>query len=388
MWRVWAGLGAVVWLATIASSASMNFLAGYELGRSLTESRVFAVLGVCADTWKAAGPIFIAALWRERRRLPTLLAALVWLVCFVFAISAALGLAARNRSALVGGQETLRAQYENAVAELSEIERRRANLGEPRSVSEREAEILVIFAKPLPGGTVATLSDECNKDHWRTRADCANVAAVRREVATAVEAKKFDDRISSLHREVDGLRQRGALRDSDPQARLISAISLGAVAASNVGLLLMLLLVAMVEFISAFAPVVVHEYVLLSRAVATSRRTSSAVAAGRDSHGTLIVDVAGVKPLTTVAWDLFPFLADRVAPDPQGSEMVGRLISDYRAWCLAKNMLPLSEKEFVEKLDEIARGDLGGRILRQGSNYFGLRLLGDGRLVLGTERHS
>lgn len=384
MWRVWAVLGASVWLATIASSASMNYLAGYELGRSVTESRVFAVLGVSADVWKAVGPIFVAALWRERRWLATLLAAMVWMVCFIFAISAALGLAARNRSVVVGGHETLRAEYENAVAELSEIERQRANLGEPRSVSEREADILAALAKPFPGGTVATLSGECSKDHWRTRVDCANVAALRRELATALEAKKLDDRAHSLRREVEGFRRRGALRESDPQARLISALSLGLIETTNVGLLLILLLVAMVELISAFAPVVVHEYVLSARAVAASHSATPVVAAGRDKRGGLIESAPQL--LTTVATDLFPYLADRVVPDPHGSEIVADLFADYCEWCHTKALSSLNQLDFVEKLDAIARGDLGGRVVRRGSEYHGLRLVSAGQRLLAVDR--
>lgn len=388
MWRVWVILGASVWVATIGASATVNLMAGYELGRSAQEATVFGVLGVCADVWKAIGPIFLVMLWRSRKFTAAGLAAAVWAVCFAFAVSAALGLTARNRAAVIGGHEAVRLNYESVTRELSSAEEKRRALGDVGDPAEREAAMNVELAKPLPGGTVGSLSSNCDKDQWRARAGCAAVAELRRELANAVEGRRLDERIAALSSELRNLRGLGGGADADPQAALISRMTLGRIAAGDVGLLVTLLLVGMVELISAFAPVVVSEYVIAARAAAASRRRTPPVSAGRDNVGVVIDTVAGVQPLTAVATDLFQYLAERIVPDLNGSETIACLFDDYCDWCQANTMSPLRQDEFAGRLDEIARSDLGGRVVRRGSEYHGLRLASEGTRVLVLDRRA
>ena len=385
MWWLWAFLGGGVWVATIAASATINFMAGYELGRTAHEAIVFGVLGVCADIWKAIGPIFLVLLWRSRKFTAAGLAAAVWTVCFVFAVTAAIGLTARNRAAVVGGHEAVKLNYESVARELSAVEDERRALGDVGDPSEREAAINVELAKPLPGGTVGSLSNNCDKDQWRARAGCAAVAELRRELAKAVEGRRLDQRIAALSGELRKLRGLGGGADADPQAALISRMTLGRIAAGDVGLLVTLLLVGMVELISAFAPMVVSEYALAARAVAASRRRAPPVAAGRDGPR-VIEGTATIAPLTAVATDLFPYLADRVRPDIKGSETVDNVFADYCMWCRSKNLSPLDKDEFVAKLDAIARADLEGRVVKRGREYFGLRLGSGHRGLIGAAR--
>ncbi|MFN0135085.1 MAG: hypothetical protein ACKVS9_03110, partial [Phycisphaerae bacterium] len=92
---MWLFIGWLIWLVTIAASGSINFLAGHELGRSQEEAYVFAALAVGADGWKALGPVFIATLLRNHRRVIAGIAAVVWTACFIVAVSGALGLTAK-----------------------------------------------------------------------------------------------------------------------------------------------------------------------------------------------------------------------------------------------------------------------------------------------------
>ncbi len=367
MWRLWLVMGSAVWLATISASAAVNYLAGFELGRTAAEAYVFAVLGVCADAWKAIGPIFIVTLLRGRKLMSAGLAGAVWLLCFAVAVSAALGLAAQNRSARSGGQETLRLSYEDAQKALAEFESKRAAIGVVGSRADYEGTISVLLAQAIIGGTVASLSRNCEKDHPRARAACAEIAGQRRELARVVGAETLDDRIASARRDVARLRERGGTRDLDPQAQLISRLSFGRIAAPDVGMMLTLLLVAMVELISAFAPVVLHEY------VGTVRGRTRKVAARRVRPRQAVPGPGRTEPLKRVG-DLYEYLAERVVPEEEGSLSAGILFTDYHAWCTERGCAALQLGRFTEALDEIARRDLKGRIRRKGSVYWGLRL--------------
>ena len=369
MWRIWLVLGSAVWLATIAASGAINYLAGYQFGRSPEEAQAFAMLGVSADAWKAVGPIFIVTLWRGSRRLASSLATAVWVACFTFAVFAALGLAAQNRSAVTGGREAVTLSYEAVNKELSEVGRRRERIGATPSPAEMQSAIDAVSARATGGrGTVASLSENCGKDNWRTRAACAEVAKLRQELATASEAQRLDARIVELNREAKRLRDHGGSLESDPQAQLISRLSLGYIAPGDVGLGIVLLLVVMVELISAFAPVVLHE------AAAVHQATCAPVAVGRDQSRADAARRGGAVALVPIG-DIFEYLCAQIRPDTRGSVSVQALFSDYAAWCAACGFSVLDEKGFFTSFERIVEDDLGGHVQRRGSDYFGLRLM-------------
>lgn len=380
MWRAWAILGALIWLATIVSSGSMNYLAGYELGRSPIEANVFAVLGVSADIWKAIGPIFIATLWRSKKVIAASLASVVWIVCFVFAVSAALGLAARNRSAVLGGHEVIHASFESVLGEIAQLEERRRALGDVGLPAEREAAVALELARPVPGGTVGSLSENCTKDHWRAREGCAVIASLRRDLAKAIEGHRLDVRIDELRKASDDLRQRGATREIDPQAKLIARLSLGHLPIDDVGLMLTLVLVAMVELISAFVPVVIHVFVALMDTDAEQRAKGETgrawVGDTEDAREVLSSEprVAQLPPPRAAVGDVYEYIAARLEPDAAGDVSIMVLHADYVRWCARQEMQALETFEFASELDRIGESDLAGRIARRGDRYRGLRL--------------
>src|ERR1700694_4819362 len=88
------------WLATaatIAISMRLNFLFGAALGQTTDKALVFGCVSVIADAWKGIAPLFICALLRERRIPSAAAASIVWLACFLFAVSSALGIAIQDR---------------------------------------------------------------------------------------------------------------------------------------------------------------------------------------------------------------------------------------------------------------------------------------------------
>lgn len=366
MWRLWLAAGSLVWLATLAASGVINYLAGSAFGRTEHEAIVYGTLGVAADAWKAVGPIFIVSLWRDGRRVAAGLAMIVWVACFTFAVTAAIGLAAHNRSGTVGSREATRISYHDITQELADLDARRAALTETRSPEEIERTIDVVLSRPVAGrGTVATLSRACAIDTRHTREACAKVAELRAGIAQAREVRRLDDRRRELRQQASLLRERNGLVASDPQAELISRLSFGRLAVDDVGLALILLLVAMVELISAFAPVVLHEFAVAMRA----RRD----AAGRALSRRIEPDAEPTAMLQPVP-DVFEYLAERIVPDAGGHVALASIVLDFIEWCGVRHLVVPPTDAFVAELNRICDHELAGKVQRRHHVYFGFRL--------------
>ena len=198
MWRLWFAIGWVGWAVTIFASGAMNYLSGYGFGRSAEESFVFALLGVAADAGKSLGPIFIVSLHRAGQRITSMLALVVWIFCFGVAVTAAVGLVAKNRSAMTGKQDALHTTYEMQATELKELMVRRGSLEGKRSVSEIDAAITTALSRPVSiakrlRGTVGSLSDNCRQSDTLTVSACADVTALRQELAAARDAQTLTE---------------------------------------------------------------------------------------------------------------------------------------------------------------------------------------------------
>lgn len=380
MWRVWLLVGWLVWLVTIAASGSMNFLAGQELGRSHEEAYVFAALGVGADGWKALGPVFIVALLRSRRRVIAALAAVVWIACFVVAVSAALGLAAKNRTAMTEARESVRSRFDAVTRDLQNLEIRQSLLIVRRTSTEIEGSIAAVLARPVMigaqvRGTVNSVSAACTKADTRTAAACAEIAALREEVATAKVAQELQTQIATLREKTEQLRREGGTAVVDPQSHVIARLSRGLLAAPDVGLALMLAMVAMIELVSAFTPVVLTEY---GRTARTSAPRPPA-ASGRDQQ----IQTVEVPPTQTEsvqlrqAGGIFEYMAERVRPSSSSSIRGRDLHADYVRWCKAGKRAALSHNEFFDEFERICADDLHGSIRRVDKQYVGLELVNE-----------
>lgn len=370
MWRLWLILGSAVWLATIGASAAMNYLAGAQLGRTPAEVQVFGLLGVAADIWKALGPLFIVALWRGRRRIASLLAAAVWVVCFAVASSAALGLAAQVRGATVGSRQGAINDYVAMERELADVERKRASRSNVRSSQEIESAIEQVLSRPIPGrGTVRSISEGCSKDYARTREACAEVAALGTDRAVALERQRLDKRAQVLREELARLRERGALGSSaDPQAMLIERLTFGRLPAADVGLAVTLMIVVMIELVSAFAPLVMQEYVALNAARDAAVERKLPAAARRRRRRRAKRAEIGARG------EVYDYLARRIRPDELGRVPGDALFDDYVDWCRKVGRAAIERDAFHAAVNQIARADLDGKIARHGDFYHGLAL--------------
>ena len=105
-------VGGVATAAMLLISMRLNFLFGYSLGQTPEKAWVFGWVSVISDAWKGLGPIFILALFRARHRWSTAGAALIWIVCFSYSVTSALGVAVEDRSTRTGSRETIVMNYE------------------------------------------------------------------------------------------------------------------------------------------------------------------------------------------------------------------------------------------------------------------------------------
>lgn len=366
MWRLWVCVGSLVWLATICASAAINYFAGHSFGRTAQEAQIFSTLGVAADAWKAIGPIFILSLWRKSFVLASNFATLVWLACFGFAVASALGLAAQNRMAVTGGREIVALSYQSRSQELQELEARQKLIPETRSPNELEKFIDAVFAKVIAGrGTVDSISEHCRKDTPRTRDACAEIATLRQALAQALEAQRLERRVDDVRQQVGMLRDRGGTLESDPQAQLISRLSFGRLAVNDIGLGLILLLVIMVELISAFAPIVLHDYANAMRSSSPDwRRDRTRQGRGDRDDATVLEAIPNVME----------YLADNLVPDPKGQVSLHHLLIDFAEWCDRHRLHTPSLRTFIDELNAVCDRELKGKIRRDGVTYFGFRL--------------
>ena len=362
MWRVVMVVGGLLWMLTIVASGSMNAVAGYGLGRSEIEGYIFGALGVAADGWKALGPIYIVSLVRSRMFIHATVASLMWFTCFVFAVTAAIGLAAQNRSAATGGREAIAIGYDDVTRELAELRAKIQLQSEHRSVGEIEAAIAAVFARPVSeGGTVATGSKDCMKDVSRTRTGCAEVAGLRVALAAAVDTDRINRRLGELVVEQERLSKLGGTSNPDPQSQLLVRLLRGSISREDVGLGIVLVLVAMVEMISGFAPAVLSEF------------------ARGESARVLATEKTGASPGVTVLRpqaDIFEYMADCIRPAPAANVAVAEVVASYQQWCAARVRTPLSDSEFLYEVERICLEELQGRVWKHDDRFKGMKLVG------------
>ncbi len=349
-------VGGVATAAMLGISMRLNFLFGYSLGQTPEKAWVFGFVSVVSDAWKGLGPIFILALIRAQRWPPMAVAASIWIVCFIYSVTSALGVAVEDRSTRTGSRESLVMTYAETKAELERLEKRRTGLRAHRAAAELDAAIKAALARPVEStqhlrGTLGDLSNNCQRAGSRTLEACAEVSHLREELAVANEERDLDRRLSELTGQARQLRERGAMKPADPQAELLARLSHGWLSPHDVGPGLSLLLAVTIELVSTFGPTVLSAY---AEATDSRGREQPAKALG------LVID----------------YLAERIEPAANTETLSeSALYADYQAWCRTSERMALPAPEFVTGLDQL-RADNGlGKIRKRKDCYCGIRLV-------------
>ncbi len=346
-------VGGIATAAMLLISMRLNFLFGFSLGQTPEKAWVFGSVSVISDAWKALGPVFILALFRTRRWPSALGAISIWLFCFCYSVTSALGVAIEDRSARAGNRASLQMNYADTQAEIERLEKKRKALREHRSVPEVEAAINAVFARLVINnhrvrGTVDSVSDHCRRVDSRVAVMCAEISRLQEELAAATEERAVNKRLSELTGQARRLRERGAVRAADPQAELLARLSRGWFAASDVGPGLSILLAVMIELVSAFGAAVLSAY----------------------------AEATAFKPVKEKVWGLvIDYLAERIQPaDKAPALMAGDLYADYQAWCTTRGRPALPASGFLSALDE-TRIEKGLRKIRKRKDrYYGIRI--------------
>ena len=350
-------IGGIATAAMLLISMWLNFLFGYSLGQTPEKALVFGCVSVISDAWKGLGPVFILALYRAKRQWSVAGAAAIWIVCFSYSISSALGVAIEDRSSRTGSRETMVRNYDETVAEEKRLEEKRKGLRRHRSAAELEAAINAGLLRPVESsqrirGAVGELSNNCHRADARTAESCAEIGRLREELAAANEERDLERQLSALTTQARALRERGAMKAADPQAELLSRLSAGLLSPADIGPGLSLLLAMAIELVSAFGPTVLSNY-----AEATERSDGQR----RDKPADRIVD----------------YLAERIEPAANTDTLSqSALYADYTAWCCATGRAAVTAAAFLAEVDRLrVENDLGDVIRKRRDRYCGIRLV-------------
>ena len=205
-------------------SMRLNFLFGFSLGQTPEKAWVFGV---------SAHQLISERVERYFRSLlsPSVAgSASIWIVCFIYSVTSALGVAVEDRSTRTGSHESLVMTYAETQAELERLEKRQKGLREHRPAAELDAAIKAALARPVEStqhlrDSVGDLSNNCQRAGLRTLEACAEVSHLREELAVANEERDLDRQLSELTGQARQLRERGAMKPADPQAELLALVT-------------------------------------------------------------------------------------------------------------------------------------------------------------------
>ena len=359
--------GGLATAAMLGISMRVNFLFGYSLGQTLERAEVFGWVSVISDLWKALGPICFIALFRAKRQWAGSAASAIWAACLLYSVTSAVGAAIEDRSSRTGNRETLVLNYDEFTAEAKRLEGKRNGLRKRRPAPIVEAAIKALLMRPVESyrrtpSTVGEASANCQHADQRTTDACAEVAQLREELAAAKEENELDREIAKLKEKARELRERGAIKSSDPQAELLASVTGGWLSSRDVGRALALLLAMTIEFVSAFGPIVLSSY-----AEATERRQ----APRRDEAPA----ETPVEKQAEAAGLVVDYLAERIEPAADTETVSeGALYAGYAAWCRASDLAALSLAEFVAGFDQLCAENGLEKIRKCRDGYGGIRL--------------
>jgi hypothetical protein len=360
-------------VAMVGLSMLTNATFGYRFGTTPVTAAVFATANVIADIWKGLGLIIVAGLLREGHRSIAALLIALWIVALAFGVASSMGVYVQDRTAMVGGRETLRANLRDIERELTEEETKARHGGVAGDATQIEATIEAVFAKPVVvgervRGTVASVSTRCTRVDARTTEDCHHIAELRTNLAAAAEASRRNARIGELRKQARELRDRGADNPPDPVAELFAWMSRGLLSVRDVGFGFPIAFALLIELVSAFGPIGIATY-----AAATRRDTTGDDMA---SPATLTQTVARIEAHSKGS--VVDFVAEETVPAAESTAIGSDELYDrYGNWCRQKGRVALATPAFKAEFDRLRElPALRGKIRKFGTRYFGIALAG------------
>lgn len=374
----WAVLVALTGATALMYAISLrgNYLYGYGLGQTPEKRELFAWANVAADIWKGFGLVAVVLLWRQHKQM-SIVAVLAWLVCLTTGVNSAIGVYVQDRTTLTGAREAKHLSYKEAAQELATVEERIKSTAVQRSVSQIEAAIAALMARPVMlnervRGTVGSISSSCAKNDPRTAAACAEVAELRQELARARDSARLEGDAQKLRNQVHELREHGGAVVPDPVGEFWAWATHGFVSVRDVGFGFPLFFALLIEIVSAFGPAVIVAVAMATRREQADRQPAAA-GLSTPLHATPVIQIGRVAN----------WLADRTEPSSDsGAISIRELYGDYAAWCLSKDLQARGLDAFADEFDRVREApQLAGKIRKFGERYYGIRLVTAGALL-------
>lgn len=213
-------IGVLASLVLLASSASMNYLFMYSLGKTELNSQVLSAASVGADVLKALLPLFMSWAYLNGRYIFTFLSGVLFVCLVGLSLLSASSFILESRVAVSGTLDEINADYRAAQTDL------RGATAAFDALPPSRARNLVS----------ADLERAKQQRRWRSTAGCTNatvqasilfcerIEALQTELKTVVERGRLERKINRLRQEIARLRDAGAGQDGDPQVGLLSRV--------------------------------------------------------------------------------------------------------------------------------------------------------------------
>lgn len=337
-WVVNCGVvaGMVLSLALIGVSALLNFRMAYRMGDTELDAWIYGGGAACADGLKALLPFFIAWAMYKREYLAVAAASVLFAVMTAYSFSAGMGFAAQLRSYQEEARLGAIAKWDGYRKEIDGLEAQLASAGTGASSREIRAQIAQVFARKLGRKTtVGEYSKKCTLTRRWSRESCEEVAGLRSALAGAERRETMRTRLAELRRELRQSGAKGASGRVDPQVEALAGLL--TVETEQVRLSLLVLVGLLFELSSG-----------IGLYVATVPWRARRARKGDLQELEYVAEAKRVG-------DVEEFAVQRVNPALGRTVTSSDLFASYRRWCGKGGEAPMSELEFYNRFEAIAK---------------------------------
>jgi hypothetical protein len=353
-----AGLVAATGFALVSTTANLRF--GISLASTPFDRAIYGTLSVATDLMKIVSPLVVMILWRKGERIFAIAGAVFWIGAVAFSLSAAIGFAASTRSHTVASNENLIESRKAWEAKIIRIEERLDRLGTARPANVIEAEIDGLLRTPGTEGCKAINGPV-------TRKICPEVDRLRRELAASKEAARLEADLVADRRTLS--RMPKATSVADPQSSTLSAIT--GIDEDDVRSTIAVLIAFLVELGSALG------FTLLILAAGRAKPEQQSMPSGTEkaplpsstpqpeANDSAKLQLAKTPDDLVTRWAL-----DRLDIVNSGAIQANDAFQDFRKWCLAQNLEPLTSQMFGRRFTKAHAGMGGKKVKRRGRAYY------------------
>ncbi len=327
-------------IVMVLASVFMNYLFMSSFGKTPLEGEVLGAVSASADILKAVFPFFISWAWRLGKLLIVLSGVLASLFFIGFSLLSAIGFNAQNRmSVQVEGQDYF-IQKSDLKAEISRLQKQRANLLSHRPMGFVEEAIKEYQHHPrwasTKGCTAATV--QASRDY------CKRYHQLKAELATGKESLRLDKAIKQM--QVKSKTLSGSPKNSGLGAQGALLSDLFQIPPKHLEIGLIVTMAAMVELGSSLGP-----YLSLSH---------NAPEKGDQS--------LTQKPIGLIE----DFCLSCLIAKPKSEVQDNALYAAYNKWCHGQDFKSLKKSAFKNAFESLA-DDVG--IPKQKNSYQGIALI-------------